>query len=407
VTTPLVKDMNGVMKFDQRFVRDYLDTTHELKQRVLDESKKLEGELGDLDANRFNFLKDKCNGLDGLAKKVCNKAVTANIRNLIKEAKVETNVIKTQIKEIREEIKNKHLFKMEQLKTIKDNIEVDADEFERFKTLPYYAIKDKCGYKLKDDSKLMSHLKEHPEMQEYADDIEQSDQNIDNLNAALKTDINAYTNRIQQLNDLLKTDLDNLEKAAIKQMIKDATKEMRTNISQRKSDVKGDILAINKHKKQVEGDRKKSLRETRKNIKNTLKTEKKTEKDLKRADVKLKKTLRKTGELREEIEHDLLKGLVAKYNGQIDNDVDAAVEAVQAKIDEKQRKIDEKALAKRNKTEKKAKANEEKALAKRNKTEKANRDKEEKAKNKEEKAKDKEEKAKEEKAKRNKTKKSK
>jgi len=368
VAVPLVKHIKDVEKYDQRFVRDYLDTTHELKQQVLDESKKLEGELGDLDVNRFNFLKDRCKELNGPAKKACEKAVKANIRDLIKEAKVETTEIKGQIKQMREEIKNKHLFKMDQLKTIKENNIINPVAFERFQTTPYYKIKDKCGYKFKDDHNLIEHLKDHPEMHAFDEDIDEYDHSIVERNHLLKTEIDGYTNQELQLKQslkaMLKTGLTDLEKSNLRKTAKDEQKKIRGNITRVRREVAADVKVLNKSKKEVEGDRKKSLRETRKNLKVTFKTEKKTEKDLKRADAKLKKVLRKQGDLHEEIEHELLKGLGAKYNGQIDNDVDAAVEAVQAKEDEKQRKAD---VKKQNKMEK-AKAKTEKAKAK---TEKA------------------------------------
>jgi hypothetical protein len=106
VTTPIVDNMETLNRFDKNYVRQHLDSNVvELKDRVKENLNKLEGDLSDLDATKFNALNVKCDTYEGKEKKSCNKIVKKNIKLLLAEAKTEVKNIRDTIKGIREENK--------------------------------------------------------------------------------------------------------------------------------------------------------------------------------------------------------------------------------------------------------------------------------------------------------------
>ena len=114
----------------------------DLKTRILEKANELDGELGDLDVNKFNFFKKEfCGELEGKPQKQCEKIVGSNIKSLIADAKVEVKKIRDDIKEMREQIKNRNLLQKTAVAGVKDNISQYTDAYEEYKAAHTYLVK--------------------------------------------------------------------------------------------------------------------------------------------------------------------------------------------------------------------------------------------------------------------------
>jgi hypothetical protein len=98
----------------------------------------------------------------------------------------------------------------------------------------------------------------------------------------------------------------------------------------------------------TEKQRKIRYKKVRKTIKAMIVEEKQRDKELKQAEKKLRKTLRQQGEYKEEIKHELIQGLVGKYQTRIKDDLvdlgaqtEAAEREEVERLAEKQRMKDE------------------------------------------------------------------
>jgi hypothetical protein len=385
VMTPIVKDVADVLNIDKKFARGYYNADIDrLKHRILEKNNSIDAELKDLDASRFYELKEKCDDFEGPLHKKCNQIANANIRALIKEAKNHTAKIKEDIKEIRGEIKNKRLFKANALQQISEAVDQNPDEFDAFKKTAYYQLKYKCSKKKRlTNSDLES---TYPEIMELNRELDDHNEHIHQLNDQFGAVLNKHKQRIQKIRRTLRGNVSPLEKNVLKLVLKDANKTHNLGIKEKKKILTRGIGEVNKTKKAVEKKKKTVMSKINRTIKKQIRETKKVERDTERVEKKLRKTLRKQGELKEEIKNELLKDLVHKYSETMDSDL----QGVYSKMEEKEeirRQKEQVALEKAKLKEEKAKAilriKEEKAKAK-----------EEKEKLKKEKAKEKEEKAK-------------
>jgi hypothetical protein len=324
VTSSLIKDSNMDMlkKYDKQYVRQYFTSdVNNLKEQITENLQKLEGDLGDLDMSKFDALKDVCDEYEGKMNKKCNKVANINIRNLLKEAKEEVKKVRDTIKSIREEIKNKNLFKKEALGEIKENVVENVEDYKKFKETMYYNLKQKCGKVVKNSDDLKEAIKEHPIMIGLNHEIGEYDQKIEDLNQQLKTDLMVYKKRILQIKELMKTELTQLEKNVLRAVLRDERKTQRKNakILEKERDEK--INEINKTKKNIDKKKKKKQEKIRKTLKVILKDELAIERQTKTAEKKLKKTLRKEGKLRENIQNEMLQELFMKYSKIINDEL--------------------------------------------------------------------------------------
>lgn len=139
IKTPIVK-MVDVEKFDRRSMRDLLNTDiPDLKSRIEKTNKTI---IADLDVNQFKELKANCNAYPEM-KKECITIAKRNMRGLVSEAKQAMDKIRDEIKGIREELKNKNLFKTQTLKTLSDNLDKSSPEYQNFMMGVYSSIKRK------------------------------------------------------------------------------------------------------------------------------------------------------------------------------------------------------------------------------------------------------------------------
>jgi hypothetical protein len=367
VTAPIVENMDIVNKFDKNYVRQHLDSNVvDLKERVNENLNKLEGDLSDLDMSKFNGLNVACNQYEGKVKKSCEKLVNKNIKLLLAEAKTEVKNIRDTIKDIREEIKNKNLYKNETLKGINENLENNPEEYDKFKDSLYYNLKAKCGKTVRTSEDLKEAIQIHPVIVDLNQQINEYDNRIAGMHEQLKTNLGFYKKRILQIRELMKTDLSPLEKNVLRIALRDERKNMNRMTRRSEKENTENINIINKTRKSVEKRLKKKTGQLRKTLKERLNEEKKYEKENKKAEKQVRKTLRKQGII-QNIENEMLQELFNKYSAIINEELNRLKNSMEADAREEQKKIQQKEEKKRLKEDEKktkAAAKEQERLAK-------------------------------------------
>jgi hypothetical protein len=365
VMAPLVSNMDEVNQYDKKYVREYLDSdVGKLKEQIETNLQKLEGDLGDIDGSKFGFLKEKCNHYEGPALKACEKVVRQNIKEMVRQAKDEVKKIRDVIKSIREQITNKKLFKQESLGKIKENLEENPEKYKKFTESLYFNLKNKCGKKLKSTGDLKDAVKTNPAILSFDDRIQEFDNTIADLQNHLKNDIEAYKLKIKKIKDVMKLDLNDIEKRVVRMVLKDERKSMQQFIktSEKENTVKMD--EINKTKKIVEKQKSKKIQQIRKTLKVILNDKNRVIKETKRAEKELRKTQRKQGIFNDKIENEMLNDLVDNYSKMIDDELDGLQDMIDRAAEEKQKKQEAKQQAKELKNAKKMEEKMEKNRAK-------------------------------------------
>ena len=338
VHVPITEDIESVERFDKKIVRDLMNTDIlHLKTQIVEKNKTIQGELSEADKNMFSFLKEEtCGDLEGKPLKLCEKVTKANIKELVQEAKAEIKKIREQIKEIRELIKNRNLLRNTALNDVKENVANNEENFERYKQSVIYNMKNKCGKKISGKIPLKELAENDPQTRQYSEDISAYNNKIAELQDLLKTDLENHKKRIDHLKKILKKDLSELESSVIKMTIVDERKAFKTVMKIKKRDATKTQKDIKKQIGVLEKSKKKRFHQLKKTVKNMANAEKKKEKGIARAEKKLRKTMRKQGELRDEIKHDLLVNLVDKYRSKIKNDLVGVNEEIHHKQMEKE-----------------------------------------------------------------------
>jgi hypothetical protein len=78
-----ITDENLIQKFDRGLIKNELDhTILDLKTKTIESMKELEGDISEIDANRFAHLKKRCQNTS-LKQTTCEKIVKRNIRELV------------------------------------------------------------------------------------------------------------------------------------------------------------------------------------------------------------------------------------------------------------------------------------------------------------------------------------
>jgi hypothetical protein len=350
ISVPIIEDITVAERFDKKIVREYMDSkVGDLKSQIMERAKELDGELGDLDTTKFNFLKTEyCGEMEGKPKKQCEKVVGSNIKSLIADAKEEVKKIRDDIKEMREQIKNRNLLQKTTISNVKDNINRYEEEYEAYKGSLLFNLKDSCRIKTTGKSALKDIIGEHPKIREFDREIEMYNNKIQELRASLKLHLNKYKQRLVDLKKMLKTDLNELERNVIKMTIRDEERSQRVVTRLTQKDFTAMETSLKNSIQKTEKQRKIRYKKVRKTIKAMIVEEKQRDKELKQAEKKLRKTLRQQGEYKEEIKHELIQGLVGKYQTRIKDDLvdlgaqtEAAEREEVERLAEKQRMKDE------------------------------------------------------------------
>jgi hypothetical protein len=347
VLVPIV-DKSGLVaakKFDKKIVRDIMNSdVSDLIAKIDEKNQELVGELSEIDASTFAFLKEEvCEGIEGGKHlKACEKVVNTNIKRLVAEARIHVKQIRADIKELKDAIAERNSGRKDALALVKGNREALLEEYDEYKGSLLYSMKNKCSMKVTSKATLQEKIKEHPDVAQIDLEIDEQGARIREMQERLKTQIGLYKTRIAYLKKELKTQMTAEEKVALRSsMLEEAKYFHKIVVAKRKYNNKTE-KEIKKSIKELEKTRKNKYAAAKNTIKSQIKDEKKKQKQIKKEEVKLRKTLRKQGALKEEIKHDLLKNLTQKYRSKIMEDLvdldEQMVEAGRAK--------EEKALAK-------------------------------------------------------------
>ena len=377
ILVPLVKDIEEVKAVDKRLVRAIaLEEVNALKTQIVEETKKVENGLNDLDRTRFLGLRDRCaaTDIDENKRKPCLKIANAAIRELVEEAREYTKQIREDVKEIRQEIANRRLFYKTELENVTAKLISDPEALAKFRKGIYYNLKYKCGRKIPSESvRALEKVAEEsdPEVARISSELAAYDERIAQLEEGIKLGLNAHQARLKSIKDTIRTaDLSDLEKSVLKMIAKDVRKTYKNTSAVSKKMTDKNIKEIRETKRVLDKDRKKAMQRFKKTVKRSLMKEKKEKKAIERAEKKLRKTMRASGELREDFKENeaVLKNLMDKYSGKIDMQLNHLSKDLEEASKIKELAKEEKRIAsetkKREKMEEKQKEKEAKKLEK-------------------------------------------
>jgi len=367
VTAPIVENMETLNRFDKNYVRQHLDSNVvDLKERVKENLKNLEGDLSDLDMTKFNGLNVACDSYEGKEKKSCEKIVKLNIKLLLSEAKSQVKEIRDTIKGIREEIKNKNLYKNETLKGISENLENNPEEYAKFKDSLYYNLKSKCGKTVRSSEDLKEAIQIHPVIVDLNQQINEYNTRIAQMHEQLKNNLVMYKKKVLQIRELMKTDVSPLEKNVLRMVLRDERKKMNRMTRRAEKENTEQVAELNKTRKMIEKKKQKKTGQLRKTLKERLKEENQYERENKKAEKQVRKTLRKQGII-QNIENEMLQELFNKYSAIINEELKRLKDSMETDEREQQMKLQQKEDKKRLKEDEKktkAAAKEQERLAK-------------------------------------------
>ena len=347
IMTPIIPsaEINKVKQFDKYITRTSADEMiGELKEKADIVSAKMEGELGEMDKDSFNYLKKKCEHVDALPNKICQKIIQTNIRELAKEVKSYTQSIRDQIRVLKKEMLNASKMKQKGLDDIKKNIERYPDEFENYKNGAYFSVRTICGKRIHTNKELLDNLKEHPRIIKYNKEIKVYEDNIEMIRNRLKIETESYNKKMKELKMALKKEnnLSDLEKSVIKLIIKESKttfqKTQKKHANQVREELEDHTYSINL----LQDKKKEVYKSVKKTMKEMIKKDKKEQSATKKAESRLRKTLRKQGDLYDDIKDEGIRVLVDTYEEKIKEQLDDTILKNKILIKEKEAKEKEK-----------------------------------------------------------------
>ena len=349
VSVPMVKNTELIEKFDKAFMREQMnEETKELQMKLVEKAKEIEGELSDVDKNKFGFLKKEvCETFDNVPKKQCDKVVNANIKGMVAELKQLTAGIRAEMKEMKGLIKARKELKKETLGNIKENIEKYADEYEEYKDSVLYNIKKDCAVKQDSGtSTLKENVKAHPVIAEIDAKLEEYTTQIEAMSQGLKIRMEAHKQKVAELRKMLKnTQYNDLERSVIRMTLKDHQNEHNKTMKILKKENAQKENLLQKNIQHLTKDREKRFKKIQKTIKKKIGENKQKIKEQAREETRLRKELRKQADYKEEITNKQINDLVETYRAKMVNELhnldESMLEKERAKEAEKLRKADE------------------------------------------------------------------
>jgi len=370
ILVPIVKDVKTVEEMDKRYMRASLSKeVQDLKASIIQENEKIDEDMKDLDSSRFYELRDVCEQYDGIVKKGCVKIATGKIRELVKEARTQIKHIKDTVKGIREEVKNKNLYRKDALQQIGEHIKENPEKLAEFKKGMYYTLKYECGKTVTTNAKMEELALEHPQVGELVAEISAYDKRGEDLDNELKVFVDAHKKRTTDMRKMLRSwELNDLERLVVKMSIKDEQKQYRQTHKIKQKNITNEKGDLSKTRKSAQKRMKKTMRNLKSKAKEYIKENKQNIKEQKRAEKELRKTMRKQGDIREEIKDGVLKDLMTKYKSEIkvelDNNISDLQEAADKKESAKKIKEDAKEKKRSDKEDAKTKNKKEKEIEK-------------------------------------------
>lgn len=348
VNVPMVRDEKLIDKFDKKFVREQMnEETQQLQLKLAEKAKEIEGELSDLDRNKFGFLKKEvCETFENVPKKQCDKVINANIRNLIANLKEMTTGIREEMKEMKGLIRAKKALKTQAISNVKENIEKYADEYKEYQNSVLYNIKTECAIQPdKASSELKENLKMHPIIHEIDKKIDEYTSQITTMAQSIKTRVDAHKAAVAELRKMLKnTEYNDLEHSVIRMTLKDKQGEYNKTMKVLKKENGMKENLVQKQIQQLQKDREKRYKRIQKTIKRRIMDNKQQKKEQIREEKQLRKELRKQADYKEEITNKQIAELVETHRENMVKDLqnldEAMLEKERAKEAEKKRKAE-------------------------------------------------------------------
>ena len=402
ILVPIIKDETMINKFDKVSKEDIVLSG--LKEEAEQAAEELQGDIQEIDPQRFAYMSLNCEKATGLPPKKCNKITKQHIKELVKELKSKKSELKTKVKDLKKKIKETKVSNSTSLKKVRENIKKYPKKYEEFKKTPYYALKSDCSTESKSNREVMDDLQSNPVIQKYTNEAEEHEKEIEQMRESLKIHADSYKIKQRDLKkaylDLRKNDggdIGELETSVLQKVMKTnelvhkrQEKDLKHDISERIEIHKKEIKKLNKTRKNTYSRVKKSLI---KQIRTGEKVKKKTRKE----EIKLNKIRREEGEYMEFATESLQK-LVNDKEDDLKEAIKNAEEEYIHKVQEKRDKREDREKRKEEKQQEKTRKMREKEEKQKEKTRKM-REKEEKQKEKQKektrKMKEKEEKQKE------------
>ena len=351
VNVPMVEDIKTIEKMDKRFSKSVQKKELEtFENRLKEEQSKIDEDLRDLDRTRFFAIKDVCKEYEGKVKRSCEKIANQNIKRLVEEIKAVTLQIKENVKQYKTELKEKKTLFKDIRKEQKLALEKLSDEEKKiFQDSVYYMLKYKCGKKQTLNERLEEYAKEHPYIREMDRKIRGITETIQESEQRLKELGVLHKNKIIELKNLLKESNNLLEKSAVRVALKETRKQQQKTMKARKKEESEIVKELSKELKDLQSSRKKKYNKLRKKVKSMKNEKKQLKKEEERTQKALRKTLRKTGELREEFKGDFMKERIAHYQKDTEIEFDKIKQAL---IEDQKERDEKKALKEAEREEK-------------------------------------------------------
>lgn len=357
VNVPLVDSIENIAKIDQRMAKQQI--THQimdLKNKVEENDKQIDKELQGVNAQKLQFLKNKCNQYSGKAKTQCEKIVREHIKSIVREAKEGIQTIKDRIKDLKDAIKHKRQKQSEILKEMKENESPETQaKIEELKNSMYYTITRQCGKKVSDFSKLDEIINNIPEIQSFDEEIIRIDSVIDSHNEQLNIALKAQKARLKQMKQIMKNGITQEERELLKTVAKEESKQHNKEFVVLKETIHSKIRDANVEKKKWMKTRKVAVKKVKQTLKNILLQKKEEAKAIAREQNAQEKLLQKQADYAYEIKNDYLKNIIETHN----NEIAEELSENSKQLEELEKDVHRKQLEKANQREIKAK---EKAL---------------------------------------------
>jgi hypothetical protein len=349
VLVPIVSEsqMKNVKEFDKFVAKTESEAAVlELQNELEKKTEKIEGELKEIDKNRFQYLKKICEEQHDMPQKKCDTIVNKRIAELVREVKEYTKDIREQIKKIRSDMKDSNQTKRDALSIIQTKINQNPELFARYKSSTYAALRRACSSK-SISSRFEEVTKDIPQVAELDRQIQIDKERIDMMEERAKIDVASFKLKLKQMKEMLRDPLLNdLERSVLESTIRSSQSEFRKTQKNNTKKMNDDIADIQKEIKKTEKSKKKVFAKVRKTLKRIVKDKKKEEKENKKKERELRKSLRAEGELIDEIQDDQVKAMVERKQVTIEKDLESFSEEVREKYAAKERERKEKEAVK-------------------------------------------------------------
>ena len=299
ILVPILKDTRLVDKFDKGSILTKEDGEMlELSKEADILTEELEGEIREINPERFANLKVKCDSTN-IKKATCDKIVKSSIRELVKELKDYKKVLSQKLKELKNKIKSTTTFKKTEIKKIRENIKRFPGQYEEYKKTPFFLLSSECSNNdKKPNSEILEDLQENPVILRFKKQVEDHELQIQQMKDSLKIYADSYKIKQKELNERLKESTGDIGIDRI--LARNFKKNSKSQYTKQTRILKKDIShRIGLHKKSIKilnQQEKLMYKKVRESLKKSIKIGEKDKKKTRREELKLRKIKSKSGE---------------------------------------------------------------------------------------------------------------